>query len=336
MSDYFDLEENTKRINFVFDMENKDLISVIVPVWNAGSLLREALESLRRQSHINFEAILVNDGSTDDSEEICRLFCESDVRFILLNQQNSGVSAARNAGIEAASGEWVAFMDADDLMMPDALYYLFDVAEESGAQIIVGDYIRGKKCRSCDMSVSRNSKMIKYDILPSEAAIKVGLYQKRILNNPWGVLFHRSVFAGNPPLRFRKCRYEDLDLFYQAFDRVEKVCLLQEKVYFYRDVPGSFINSWSDARLDVLDVTDRMVEYFKGKNSELLKAASDRRFSAHFNMLLTMRRFGIDNPVQKRRCINVIKEQRRAELADPNVRLKNKLGALLSYILCIK
>lgn len=317
-------------------MENNDLISVIVPVWNAGSLLREALESLRRQSHVNFEVIMVNDGSTDDSEKICRIFCESDARFILLNQKNGGVSAARNAGIEAAAGEWIAFMDADDLMMPDALCSLFEAAEESGAQIIVGDYSRGKKCDSGCMSICQNGKKIKYDILPSGDAIKMGLYQKRILNNPWGVLFHRSVFAGNPPLRFRKCRYEDLDLFYQAFDRVEKVCLLKEKVYFYRDVPGSFINSWSDARLDVLDVTDRMVEYFKGKNHELLKAARDRRFSAHFNMLVEMRRYGIYNPEQKHRCLNVIKEQRRAELADPNVRMKNKLGALLSYILCIK
>ncbi len=146
------------------------------------------------------------------------------------------------------------------------------------------------------------------------------------------MLFQSSVFNGEKPLRFRKCRYEDLDLFYQAFERVDKVCILNRTVYFYRDTPGSFINTWSDARFDVLDVTDRMAKHFTHRSAALLRAANDRRFSAHFNILAEMMRHGIDNPEQRERCIKVIKEQRRKELADGKVRLKNKLGALVSYL----
>lgn len=308
-------------------IQNSKLISVIVPIWNASQYLREALESLRRQTFANFEAILVNDGSTDDSEAICREFCDADARFKLIYQLNAGVSAARNAGIEASEGEWIAFMDADDLMMPAALEMLLKASIESGAGIAVGGYQRGQNVK---MSKCQNDKMTK--VFDSDEAIRIGLYQKRILNNPWGVLFHRSVFKGSEPLRFRKCRYEDLDLFYQAFERVERVVIFDEIVYFYRDAPGSFINTWSPSRLDVLDVTDRMVEHFREKNPSLLRAAEDRRFSAHFNMLLTMRKFGVSDQRQKERCRRVIIEQRRAELADPNVRLKNKAGALLSYL----
>lgn len=301
------------------------LISVIVPVYNANRYLREALESLCQQTYAEFEAILVNDGSTDDSESICREFCEADNRFHLIFQENSGVSAARNTGLDTFHGEWIAFMDADDLMMPDTLETLLAAATRSNVKIAVGNYIRS-------LSNNRQPTTNRQQTIPSEKAIEIGLYQKRILNNPWGVLFHKSVFNGEKPLRFRKCRYEDLDLFYQAFERSDKICILDKIVYYYRDTPGSFINTWSESRLDALDVTDRIVQHYKGKNTELLKAATDRRFSAHFNILIAMERHNIDDPIQKERCWKVIKNQRFTELTNPNVRLKNKLGALISYL----
>lgn len=300
------------------------MISVIVPIYNGGGWLRPALESLRGQTYKDFEIIMVNDGSTDDSEEVCKEFSESDSRFRLISQPNAGVSAARNLGIEIADGEWIAFMDADDVMPPDALEVMMSHAKESGAGIVAGGYLR---CVPSKMPTGHGSAKT----VSSDTAIMIGLYQKKILNNPWGMLFHSSVFKGERPLRFRKCRYEDLDLFYHAFERVDTVCILDRVVYFYRDTPGSFINKWSDARLDALDVTDRIVDHMQHRSPELYKAALDRRFSAHFNILVEMLRNGIDNPKQKERCFKIIKEQRLIELTDGNVRLKNKLGALASY-----
>lgn len=301
------------------------MITVIVPIYNGGKWLRPALESLQGQSFMDFEAVLVDDGSTDGSEKICKEFTESDPRFQLISQQNAGVSAARNRGIETAKGEWIAFMDADDVMPPDALETLLFHANKSGAGIVAGKYLREipekhPKSKGNSMTVT------------SDTAILIGLYQKIILNNPWGMLFHSSIFKGKRPLRFRKCRYEDLDLFYQAFERTDKVCILDKTVYYYRDTPGSFINTWSESRYDVLDVTDRIAEHMATRTPALLKAAKDRRFSAHFNILIEMLRNGIDNREQKERCLKVIKEQRLNELKDGKVRLKNKFGALISYL----
>ena len=301
------------------------MISIIVPVYNAEVWLRDALQSILYQTYTDFEVVMVNDGSTDGSEKICRDFADSDPRFRLISQPNSGVSAARNNGIDHANGEWIAFMDADDIMPPDALAVMMSHAGKSDAKIIAGNFSRGiphtlPKGDGHSMTI------------PSDTAIMIGLYQMRILNNPWGMLFHSSVFGGKKPLRFRKCRYEDLDLFYRAFERVDKVCILDRNVYFYRDTPGSFINKWSDARLDVLDVTDRMAEHMSHRSPRLLRAAQDRRFSAHFNMLIEMERHGIDNPEQKKRCLRVIREERMRELTDGKVRLKNKLGALASFL----
>lgn len=302
-----------------------EMISVIVPVYNAEECLRDALASLQAQTYADFEAIIVDDGSTDGSARICRDFCEVDARFRLISQKNEGVSAARNSGIEHAQGEWIAFMDSDDVMPADALYTLMRAAIESGAGIVAGGYTRG-------IPSKRPTGEGKSITIGSDDAILIGLYQKKILNNPWGMLFKADIFKGPDPLRFRPCRYEDLDLFYQAFERTEKVCILDRIVYFYRDTPGSFINTWSPARLDVLDVTDRMASHMEKRSPALYRASQDRRFAAHFNMLVEMTLHGIDNPEQIRRCLNVIKEQRFKELTDGKVRLKNKLGALLSYL----
>lgn len=301
-----------------------ETISIIVPVYNAEEWLSDALESLQSQTYPDFEAILVDDGSTDGSAHICREMCLRDARFRFITQKNSGVSAARNAGIDQAQGEWIAFMDADDVMPADALEILMLHAGKSGAGIVAGKYVReiprlSPKGVGHAMTVS------------SETAILIGLYQIKILNSPCGMLYKADIFKGESPLRFRHCRYEDLDLFYKAFEKTDKVCILDRTVYFYRNTPGSFINTWSESRLDVLDVTDRMVEHMAKRSAALLRAAEDRRFAAHFNMLVEMTRHGINNPTQRKRCLNTIKELRLKELVDGKVRLKNKLGALLSY-----
>lgn len=301
-----------------------EVISVIVPIYNAEKWLRDALASLQAQTYAEFEAILVDDGSTDRSRSICLEYCERDPRFKLISQPNSGLSAARNAGIDIASGEWLSFLDADDALPPDALAVMTAHAERSGAGIVTGNYIREVPANMPDgegkaMTVS------------AETAILIGLYQTKILNSACGKLFRTSIFNGSCPLRFRRCWYEDLDLFYQAFERTEKICILDRTVYFYRDNPTSFINTWSDSRLDVLDVTDRIAAHMAEKSAALFRAAQDRRFAAHFNMLIEMTRHRIDNPKEINRCLDVIKEERLKELTDGKVRLKNKLGALLSY-----
>lgn len=301
------------------------MISVILPIYNGGGWLRGALKSLQSQTYEDYEVVMVNDGSTDGSEEVCMEFAKADPKFRLINQPNSGVSAARNHGIENSKGEWIAFMDADDAMPPDALEVLMAHAEKSGAKIVVGKYIR-EVPKTVPAGEGHSMNVL------SDTAIQIGLYQSLILNSPCGVLYHKSIFDGEPKLQFRAGRYEDLDFFYRAFERVDNVCILDRVVYFYRDTPGSFINKWSDARLDVLDVTDRIVEHMTSRSPQLYKAALDRRFSAHFNILVEMLKNKVDNPMQKERCWTVIKHQRFNELTDGKVRLKNKLGALVSYL----
>ena len=96
-----------------------DSVSVIIPVYNPGGALKKCIESLMAQTWENIEIILVNDGSTDGSDSACREFAAADGRIKYVCQENAGVSAARNRGIELACGEYICFVDSDDYVEPD-------------------------------------------------------------------------------------------------------------------------------------------------------------------------------------------------------------------------
>jgi len=118
---------------------SKPKISVIIPIYNDELYLSDALKSVKRQTFTDFECICVNDGSTDKSEKIIDDFVKNDDRFSKINQKNGGVSAARNKGLDAANGEYVFFMDHDDLVPDYTLKVLFDAAQKFNA-----DMARGK------------------------------------------------------------------------------------------------------------------------------------------------------------------------------------------------
>ena len=100
------------------------MISVIVPVYNVEEYLEECLESIKNQTYTNIEVILVNDGSTDGSREICERFCQKDSRFKLINQENQGQSVARNRGFKESIGQYIMFVDSDDVINTNVLEVL--------------------------------------------------------------------------------------------------------------------------------------------------------------------------------------------------------------------
>ena len=111
-------------------------ISIIIPCYNAQRYLPSCLDSLIMQSVPDFEAILIDDGSRDDTAEIAAGYAQRDGRFSLIRQENMGVSAARNAGLDAARGEWILFVDADDLLPPDALEHLLACVQDDTDMVV--------------------------------------------------------------------------------------------------------------------------------------------------------------------------------------------------------
>jgi glycosyltransferase involved in cell wall biosynthesis len=276
------------------------------------------------QTYSNLHVVIVDDGSTDKTTAIAAEFCRRDPRFELISTANAGVSAARNIGIDSATGKYIGFVDADDRLYPDSIEILVTALICNTADVAIGQALCSRRFES----VARPT--YKPVVMDYNEAMKRALYQRYILNSPCGMIMRRSLLGDD--IRFNTAtRYEDLDAFYRFYEHATSIVYLPQMVYFYRQSDTSFMHRWSQQRLDALDVTDRIVDFMTHRYPDLIPAALDRRFSAHFNMLLLLYHFGVDNTEAINRCLRVVKEGRRRALTDPNVRIKNKLGAIASY-----
>lgn len=305
------------------------MVSVIIPAYNAERYLPQCLDSVMlcaRDAREQTEVIVVDDGSTDSTARIASNY--AGVR--VLSQDNAGLSAARNAGIDAASGEWIMFVDADDVLLSGAVDCLVALAAKHRCKIAAGAVVSGDalSAGSCGCDT------LQEEILSGPTAVERTLYQQMpLLGSAWGKIWHRSLFNS---VRFTEgLYYEDLDLFYKAFLQAGAVAVCTRPVYFYRLHPASFLRTFSPRILDVLEVTRRMEQYMLQEYPALVKAARDRRLSANFNIynrLHSAEASGFaDRDAVADECWRTIRRLRAASLFDPRVRFKNKIGVLASY-----
>ena len=170
------------------------MISVIVPVYNVEEYLEECLESIQKQTYSNIEVILVNDGSTDRSKEICEQYCEKDSRFKLVNQENKGLSGARNRGMLESKGEFISFVDSDDVLKEDMLEQLIKQMTSEDIDIVECWYTNEKQ--ELELSTPKNVKII-FQGNMKEAI--VSLCKDNIVRlNAVAKLFRRQVIVNFP------------------------------------------------------------------------------------------------------------------------------------------
>lgn len=137
-----------------------ELVSIIVPVYNTEKYIRQCLDSILNQTYQNFECLLINDGSSDNSADICREYVAKDTRFRYFEKENGGVSSARNLGIECSGGAYITFIDSDDWVDSDYLEVLYSALIEEQADIAVSTY---KKFNISDNCWYFHSFQVKYD-----------------------------------------------------------------------------------------------------------------------------------------------------------------------------
>lgn len=137
-----------------------ELVSIIVPVYNTEEYIRQCLDSILNQTYQNFECLLINDGSSDNSSDICREYVAKDTRFRYFKKENGGVSSARNLGIELSEGDYTTFIDSDDWVDSDYLEVLYSAILEEQADIAVSTY---KKFNTSDNCWYFHSFQVKYD-----------------------------------------------------------------------------------------------------------------------------------------------------------------------------
>lgn len=221
-------------------MEEK--ISIIVPVYNKASYLPKCLESLQAQTYRNIEVLLVDDGSTDDSAAVCQAFCARDARFRCLHQENGGQSAARRTGVEAASGTWVKFVDADDFVVPEMCEWLMQRQHETDADLVISTLQMWTEGKAGTAKLIPSGTCSGVDAV--RHLIEPRFFRFRIPNSVVS-LFCRKMSAQkilrsiDPRITFN----EDFGCGVAMMLDAKTVAFLPKVVYYYRQIPTSYTHT---------------------------------------------------------------------------------------------
>lgn len=223
------------------------LVSIIVPVYQVKEYIGECVESLLAQTYTNLEILLVDDGSTDGSGTMCDGYAAKDSRVRVIHQENQGLSAARNAGLDRATGEYVAFVDSDDVVMSDYIETLYKLLIKYQASIAACAYVRCKPGEwERSKSESINGVSVRNLCISSNQLLRQwhGKY-KKWETVAWNKLYCRSVFEENDKkdrIRFPEGRrHEDVLTSHLIVDNAKRIAFTTKVLYLYRVRAGSIV-----------------------------------------------------------------------------------------------
>lgn len=241
-------------------MQNID-ISLIIPVYNVEKYLRRTLESVEHQTFSNFEVVIVNDGSTDGSLQIIHEFVNRNKNFILVDQENRGVGAARNSGIKHCSGMYVAFLDADDFLEPNYLEKLYSVAIKTGSEIVCCNFNFYFENTGLKISCPINSIPGVYS---GERALKKITSCIGTFAFLWNKLFKRSLFI-NHRIEFHNMYFEDSATSPQLFFYANTVTFIPDVLYNYVMRESSILHTMNAKKINDFMKSFGMIREFYEK-----------------------------------------------------------------------
>lgn len=222
-------------------MENP-LVSIIVPIYNAAMDMVPCLESIKRQRYQNLEVLLVNDGSSDASLEICRMYARLDPRVIIIDKENTGVSGTRNAAIERARGKYLQFVDSDDQLDPNATRLLVEAAEETQADLVI--------CNYC--SVMPDGKTTVHGFMQPYTRMDKAQFARCLMEEPasfyygvmWNKLYRADLVRAHTDVRCSEEMTWSEDLYFNLtyIRYAERFFALTAPIYNYYDNPGSAVH----------------------------------------------------------------------------------------------
>lgn len=256
-----------------------DIISVIVPVYNAEKYLKQCIESVINQTYTNIELILVDDGSTDTSGGICDYYVSLDRRIQVIHKENGGLSDARNVGTKKANGKWIFFLDSDDYICIKTLELLLKIAIQKKAQIVIGNEIKfydNKRIKPRNISAN-------IEVLQKKEAILAYFYRK-IPGYACGKLINREILDN---IDFPVGRiFEDAFIVYRYIDRAERIAVTEKVIYYYRQRKDGIIRShYSHKQLDIIEANIDAYNYFSHDTEDIKLAIMSKRFVSAVDVL---------------------------------------------------
>lgn len=298
----------------------EELISVIIPVYNVKPYLRTCAESVFAQTFRNLEIILVDDGSTDGSGELCDELAAEDSRVRVIHRTNGGLSVARNTGINACTGDFLYFLDSDDVISSVTLAHLWTASIRTGADVAIGDFLRFS-----GMDVPQERRNFSTKALDTEETLRRMLMNNGFGHQAWGKLFRRGMWEN---FRFPEgLLYEDYAVIYDVMLQAEKTAVVTDALYFYRMQENSIMHSRIGERnLSLLDTADRVAKLVQDKYPSLREPAVRQLVVTNMRFLSDMLETDYHlYPEAQQRIIQTVKEHRKEFMKSKNVRRVDKL-----------
>lgn len=241
-----------------------DLISVIVPVYKVEKYLDQCIKSIVSQIYNNLEIILVDDGSPDNCPGICDQWAEKDDRIRVIHKNNGGLSDARNAGLEVATGDYIAFVDSDDWINEHYIEYLYEAIRQTDADLA-----------ACDISIVPDgeevqiiSKKMPVPVINTpEEALSTLLIGQGYRAVAWNKLYKRKLLCGET---FEVGKLHEDEFFsYRIYDKCAKLTYVELSLYNYRQREGSIMTTYSVRHLDSLEAYSRRLVLLQKKYPNL-------------------------------------------------------------------
>lgn len=213
------------------------LVSIIVPIYKVESYLRQCLDSIVGQTYTNLEIILVDDGSLDGCPQICDEYATKDDRIVVIHKKNGGLSDARNAGLDIAKGDYIYFLDSDDIIPSNCIRTLFEIISKENADIASSSYEEFTNDEPPSESSNQN---ISYTTMnASEVLVLLCENKTKGIMSSCMKIYKRECFDG---IRFPKGKlYEDARINYKIYYNCKKICYTSAPLYYYRIRQGSII-----------------------------------------------------------------------------------------------
>ena len=243
----------------------KDLISIIIPVYKVEKYLEKCIESVLKQTYTNLQIILVDDGSPDNCGKICDEYAKKDARIEVIHKANGGLSDARNVGISIAKGKYIGFVDSDDYIKTDMYEKLINLIKKYNADISVCnlyDVIDGKEyIRNKENGIQEYNRI---------EILKEILLDKNIQSYAWNKLYKKELFDEIKYPIGKK--YEDIGTTFYVFEKCNKIVVTSEPKYYYLKRADSLVNNVTEST--ILDYTEIIIQrylYAKQHVKELSK-----------------------------------------------------------------
>lgn len=301
-------------------------VSIIIPVYNVEKYLPRCIQSVLNQTYQDIEIILVDDGTKDNSGTMCDDYATHDERIKVIHKENGGLSSARNAGIEIASGDAVFFLDSDDYISDDCISKMVKLLQVYSADVSI---IQMKYIPEVVNDVDFNQDEEKIKVLTPERAIEESLYQKLYTCCAPAKLYKRSII-GN--IRFPLGRIsEDLATCHLFLNNTQKVVYSSYYGYYYRQHESSIMHVFNPKRLDALEWAKNIEDFCNEKYPENKGAAYCRTFNVAVHLLLDLPYSGAEHDKYYDEIWNEVKRTRVKTLLDGKVRKREKVAAILSF-----